>query len=103
MYHKVEFIPSEWLARSAWAASYGERLVVYSRPVHIERRWHDIPTVFDRRQAAMASIETVESLLRSVFCGPKSEGYLVMISPSDTTCPPLPDLSSVGRAQVALR
>ncbi len=36
---EVQFIPAEWLERSAWAASYGERLQVYSRAINIERRW----------------------------------------------------------------
>ena len=66
--HEVEFIPTEWLARSAWAASRGERLVVYSRPVSVERRWHDIPIVRDRR--AKESCDTVESLL-CALCEPK--------------------------------
>jgi len=69
---EVEYTPAEWLERSAWAASYGERLVVYSRPIQVERRWHDIPTVLDRRASAMASFETVESLLRCE-CGPKPD------------------------------
>jgi len=34
----VEYIPAEWLERGAWAASRGEPLMVYSRPVQIERR-----------------------------------------------------------------
>ena len=34
----VEYIPAEWLERAAWAASRGEPLMVYSRPVQIERR-----------------------------------------------------------------
>lgn len=35
----VEFIPVTWLERAAWAAGCGERLVVYSRSVAVERRW----------------------------------------------------------------
>lgn len=68
---EVEFIPAEWLERSVWAASRGERLAVYSRPVRIERRWHDIPVVLDRRTDVGASCDTVESLLRAL-CGPKT-------------------------------
>jgi hypothetical protein len=36
--HAVEFIPAEWLERSAWAAHCGQRLQVYSRAAEIERR-----------------------------------------------------------------
>lgn len=71
MYTEVEFIPAEWVERSCWAAARGERLAVYSRPVQIERRWHDIPVVLDRRTDVGASCETVESLLRAL-CGPKT-------------------------------
>lgn len=68
---EIEFIPAEWLARSVRVAAHGGRLEVYSRPVQIERRWHNISVVLDRRADEMASYETVESLLRAL-CGPKT-------------------------------
>lgn len=72
---EVEYIPVEWLEHAARAALHGEQLVIYSRPIRIERRWQDIPVVLDRRTPLMTSVETVESLL-SDLCGPKPEGYL---------------------------
>jgi hypothetical protein len=36
--HTVNFIPTDWLERSAWAAVCGECLLVYGRPIQIERR-----------------------------------------------------------------
>ena len=36
--HVTEFIPADWLERSAGAAAYGQMLVCYSRPVPLERR-----------------------------------------------------------------
>jgi hypothetical protein len=39
--NKVEFIPVDWLKRSAWAARHGEWLNVYSRPVQIEHHWDE--------------------------------------------------------------
>ena len=52
----VEYIPAEWLERSAWAASYGEALICYSRPIEIERR----QTV---RRTADRAVESFKSLL----------------------------------------
>ena len=34
----VEFIPANWLERTAWAAACGEKLLCLSRPATIERR-----------------------------------------------------------------
>ena len=39
--NKVEFIPADWLKRSAGAARHGEWLNVYSRPVQIECCWSE--------------------------------------------------------------
>jgi len=36
--HTTEFIPAGWLEHAAWAMHRGERLVVYSRPIEVERR-----------------------------------------------------------------
>ena len=52
----VEYIPAEWLARSAWAASYGEVLICYSRPIEIERRQAV-------RRTADRAVESCKSLL----------------------------------------
>ena len=52
----VEYIPAEWLERSAWAASYGEALICYSRPIEIERRQIV-------RRAADCAVESFKSLL----------------------------------------
>ena len=53
--HTVEFIPENWLERSAWTASIGSTLMCYSKPVQIERR------INTRRTA------DVELLLRSLL------------------------------------
>ena len=53
--HITEFIPAEWLERSAWTASRGERLQIYTRPMQMERR------VCTRRTA------DVEMLLKSLL------------------------------------
>jgi len=36
--HTTEFIPAGWLEHAAWVMHRGERLVVYSRPIEVERR-----------------------------------------------------------------
>jgi len=51
MMHTVEFIPADWLERAAWWPG----LMVYSRPVQIERR------VRTRR------VDDVASLLQSLL------------------------------------
>ena len=51
----IEFIPAEWLERSAWAAHCGQRLQVYSRTAEVERRLRT------RRSADMALL--LQSLL----------------------------------------
>ena len=50
--HTIEFIPADWLERAAWWPG----LVVYSRPVTVERR----------QQVRRASDRT-EDLLRSLL------------------------------------
>jgi len=49
--HTIEYIPAEWLERAAWAAHCGEHLIVYSRPIEIERR-HGERRTTDRRTTA---------------------------------------------------
>lgn len=53
--HTVEFIPADWLERSAWTAFIGGTLVCYSKPIQVERR------INTRRVA------DVELLLRSLL------------------------------------
>jgi len=52
--HRTEFIPLTWLERAAWNAR--SRLVVYSRPVAIERR-----------RAVRRTADRTEKLLRSLL------------------------------------
>lgn len=66
MKHVVEYIPVEWLERAAWAASHGEKLFVYSRPVEVERRWQSERRLEPRcsagRREADEAVESFQSL-----------------------------------------
>ncbi len=55
--HRTEFIPSTWLERAAWNAR--SRLVVYSRPVAIERR-HTVRRAADRTEKLLRSLLSVQ-------------------------------------------
>jgi len=51
--YEAEFIPLAWLERAAWNAR--SRLVVYSRPVAIERR-HTVRRAADRTEKLLRSL-----------------------------------------------